>query len=438
MALLRRIAAERGLTLLFTEHDMDVVFSTAQRIAVLHQGRIIAEGTPDDDPRATGSAPHLSRGAPVSAVLEVDAIDTYYGLSRALFGVSLTVERGQCVCLLGRNGVGKTTVMRSIMGLTPPAQGASLEGRCASRGWRTDRIVRAGIGFVPEDRRVFAELTVHENLDVARRAAGGAAAGRSTRCAQLFPKLAQLRDRRAGTLSGGEQQMLTIARTLMGNPELLLLDEPSEGLAPLVVESLLEQVQQAQGARDSRSCSPSRASSSRWRSPIASTCSRRARSSTRDRPPRCATTRRCAIDCSRSVNPYEENAMPYVTIRILKGHSQQRKDEIARRVTDAVSEVDAAAARKRSGSCSRTRLPTTGMSAARPSASLKKAGEAAMTRRDPRPALRRHRRRRACAYERLAGGFLFTEGPLWDARDQRLLFSDIPATRSANGAATAA
>ena len=104
-------------------------------------------------------------------------------------------------------------------------------------------MARAGIGFVPEDRRVFAELTVLENLDVARRAAGRPRrAGRSRRCARLFPKLVELRDRRAGLLSGGEQQMLTIARTLMGNPELLLLDEPSEGLAPLVVESLLAQV----------------------------------------------------------------------------------------------------------------------------------------------------------------------------------------------------
>jgi branched-chain amino acid transport system ATP-binding protein len=179
----------------------------------------------------------------VSAVLEVDAIRTFYGLSCALFGVSLGVARGECVCLLGRNGVGKTTVMRSIMGLTPPAQGRVLWKGNAITGWRADRIARAGIGFVPEDRRVFGELTVRENLDVARRAAGRGGPWTMEAVWSLFPGLAELRDRRAGYLSGGEQQMLTIGRTLMCNPELLLLDEPSEGLAPLVVESLLEQVQ---------------------------------------------------------------------------------------------------------------------------------------------------------------------------------------------------
>ena len=178
----------------------------------------------------------------MAAMLEVDAISTYYGLSRALFGVSLTVERGQCVCLLGRNGVGKSTVMRSIIGLNPPAEGKVRFGGTSIEGWRTDRIARAGVGFVPEDRRVFGELTVLENLEVARRAARRPGRWTTVAVWSLFPKLETLRDRRAGNLSGGEQQMLTIARTLMCNPELLLLDEPSEGLAPLVVESLLEQV----------------------------------------------------------------------------------------------------------------------------------------------------------------------------------------------------
>ena len=180
-------------------------------------------------------------------MLAATDLHTDYGLSRALFGVSLTIARGECVALLGRNGVGKSTTMRSIMGLTPPASGRVHWKDQDITGWRPDRVARAGIGFVPEDRRVFSELTVFENLDVARRAIGRHDRARRWTadgvCA-LFPKLAQLSDRRAGSLSGGEQQMLTIARTLMGNPELLLLDEPSEGLAPLVVESLLAQVQQ--------------------------------------------------------------------------------------------------------------------------------------------------------------------------------------------------
>lgn len=180
-------------------------------------------------------------------MLQAVGLHTDYGLSRALFGVSLSIERGECVALLGRNGVGKSTTMRSIMGLTPPVSGRVLWNGADITGWRPDRVARAGIGFVPEDRRVFTDLTVFENLDVARRASGRhrrALRWNADSVCVLFPKLAQLRDRRARFLSGGEQQMLTIARTLMGNPELLLLDEPSEGLAPLVVESLLAQVQQ--------------------------------------------------------------------------------------------------------------------------------------------------------------------------------------------------
>jgi branched-chain amino acid transport system ATP-binding protein len=180
----------------------------------------------------------------MSALLEVENLHAAYGLSRVLFGVSLTIERGECVCLLGRNGVGKTTTMRAIMGLTPPSSGhVRWQGRDVT-GWPPHRAARAGVGFVPEDRRVFAELTVWENLDVARRAAGRTGRWTPDSVVELFPKLRELAGRPSGYLSGGEQQMLTIARTLMGNPELLLLDEPSEGLAPLVVDHLREQVDQ--------------------------------------------------------------------------------------------------------------------------------------------------------------------------------------------------
>jgi branched-chain amino acid transport system ATP-binding protein len=175
------------------------------------------------------------------AVLQVEDIYTAYGLSQVLFGVSLEVGRGECVCLLGRNGVGKTTTMRSIIGLTPPRRGRVVWKGREVTGRPPYQIARAGIGFIPEDRRIFADLTVWENLDVASR--GGRNGGWTVeRVFSLFPNLRELVDRQGGFLSGGEQQMLTIARTLMGNPELLLLDEPSEGLAPLVVEHLKEQI----------------------------------------------------------------------------------------------------------------------------------------------------------------------------------------------------
>ena len=183
---------------------------------------------------------------PVSAdatgtILAVEDVYTAYGLSQVLFGVSLEVRRGECVCLLGRNGVGKTTTMRSIIGLTAPSRGRVTWKGADVTGRAPYQISRAGIGFIPEDRRIFADLTVWENLDVAAR---GARNGGWTvdRVCDLFPKLRELMGRQGGFLSGGEQQMLTIARTLMGNPELLLLDEPSEGLAPLVVQHLKEQI----------------------------------------------------------------------------------------------------------------------------------------------------------------------------------------------------
>jgi len=178
------------------------------------------------------------------ALLELSHVETYYEDSHILFDLSLTVEAGEVVCLLGRNGAGKTTTVRSIVGLTPPRSGRiTLRGRDVA-GLAPFRIARLGIGFVPEDRRVFPNLTVHENLEVARQTWGSGATGGWTeeRVFELFPILRERRRQAGGTLSGGEQQMLTIARTLMGNPQVLLLDEPSEGLAPLVVETLRQQL----------------------------------------------------------------------------------------------------------------------------------------------------------------------------------------------------
>jgi len=175
--------------------------------------------------------------------LEVKNIYTSYDLSQVLFGVSFVVKQGQCVSLIGRNGVGKTTTMRSIINLTPPSQGSiTLDGINITRV-PTHKIAKLGIAFVPEERQIFPELSVWENLDIARKVPhGGESVWSEEEVYDLFPDLKDIQNRLGGVLSGGQQQMLTIARGLMGNPKLLILDEPSEGLAPKVVETLREQI----------------------------------------------------------------------------------------------------------------------------------------------------------------------------------------------------
>ena len=183
-------------------------------------------------------------GAQGRALLEVTDLQAGYGMSRVLFGVSLHVRRGEVVALLGRNGAGKSTTLKAIMGILPRTTGrVVLDGRDVSR-LPSHLIARAGVGYVPQDRRIFPDLTVRENLEVGRHPERGEPRLGVQRVCALFPTLGPLLDRRGESLSGGEQQMLAIARTLMGNPTLLLLDEPSEGLAPLVVQTLAAQVLQ--------------------------------------------------------------------------------------------------------------------------------------------------------------------------------------------------
>jgi branched-chain amino acid transport system ATP-binding protein len=172
-------------------------------------------------------------------MLAVRDLDTYYGRAHILVGLSLEVGKGEVVVLLGRNGAGKSTTLKSVMGLVRPAR-----GEISFAGRRIDRlepyeIAELGLGYVPEDRRIFTDLTVMENLEVGRQAArAGAPAWTPERLFKLFPNLAEMTDRPGGRTSGGEQQMLTIARTLMGNPSCILLDEPSEGLAPVIVDQM--------------------------------------------------------------------------------------------------------------------------------------------------------------------------------------------------------
>ena len=169
-------------------------------------------------------------------MLDVQNVHTYYGDSYVLQGVSLQVAEGQVVGLLGRNGMGKTTLIRSLIGFTPPRQGRVVFKGADITGWPPNRAVDLGMGLVPQGRRVFPSLTVAENLAVAAKRPGGP--WNAGRVMDLFPRLRERAEHRAGKLSGGEQQMLAIARALMTNPDLLLMDEPTEGLAPLLVREV--------------------------------------------------------------------------------------------------------------------------------------------------------------------------------------------------------
>jgi len=177
-------------------------------------------------------------------MLKVENIHTFYGVAHVLQGVSLEIDAGENVCLIGRNGAGKTTTLKSIIGLTPPKSGSiKFRGEKIS-GMRPHLIARRGIGYVPEERRIFPNLTVKDNLEIAQNKMRHGRSGEWTieRAYDLFPKLKTLENQKGMRLSGGEQQMLTIARTLMGNPELLLLDEISEGLAPIILENMVKSI----------------------------------------------------------------------------------------------------------------------------------------------------------------------------------------------------
>lgn len=178
-------------------------------------------------------------------ILELNSIDTFYGQSHVLQGISLGIEEGEVVSLLGRNGVGKTTTLRSIMGLTPPRKGSIKFLGKEIAGKKPFEIARLGIGYVPDDRRIFPDLTTFENLEIARRMSTKKRGywNVDTVC-ELFPVLRDLASSKGTHLSGGEQKMLAIGRALMKNPALVLLDEPAEGLAPLVVAALSEAIKQ--------------------------------------------------------------------------------------------------------------------------------------------------------------------------------------------------
>jgi branched-chain amino acid transport system ATP-binding protein len=176
-------------------------------------------------------------------IFEARRLRAFYGRAQILFDISLGVSRGEIVALMGRNGAGKSTTLKAIMGLVEASAEVLRFNGTEIGGLPTYRIARSGLGYVPEERRIFTDLTVYENLEIGRRAVrDGRTPWEPERLFAIFPNLAEMKGRRASAMSGGEQQMLTIARTLMGNPEMVLLDEPSEGLAPVIVEEMAEAV----------------------------------------------------------------------------------------------------------------------------------------------------------------------------------------------------
>jgi branched-chain amino acid transport system ATP-binding protein len=180
------------------------------------------------------------------SLLELDGVETYYGESHILEGVDLEVEEGEVVALMGRNGVGKTTTLRSILQLTPPREGSIRYRGEELVGKETHEVADAGVGWIPEDRRMFSQLTVEENVRIAVPKGSDVQAGLDLAW-DAFPDLEEIRDRDAGDLSGGQQQMLAIARGLVGENDLLLVDEPSEGLAPLIVEAVHDALEAVAG-----------------------------------------------------------------------------------------------------------------------------------------------------------------------------------------------
>jgi branched-chain amino acid transport system ATP-binding protein len=288
MALTRSLVNQRGVAVLFTEHSMDVVFEHADRVLVMARGALIAQGTPahvqadaqvqavyfgsgktfgnassrgsgdaktqqhQEETPVHGTADAVETSTPksdcTSPLLSVQGLNAWYGEAQVVFHSDLHVQRGEVVALIGRNGAGKSSTLKAIMGLMPRRTGSVLFAGQDISNAEPYQAAQLGLGYVPEDRRIFTDLTVLENLQLGVQATRHFADGTTApqwsleQIFALFPNLADMQQCPASHMSGGEQQMLTVARTLMGNPLMVLLDEPSEGVAPVIVEQMGEMI----------------------------------------------------------------------------------------------------------------------------------------------------------------------------------------------------
>jgi branched-chain amino acid transport system ATP-binding protein/branched-chain amino acid transport system permease protein len=260
VGLIQRLAAEMAVILV--EHDIDRVFAFADQITVMSEGRVLVHGSAEavrSDPEVqrvylgagrkalVRSAP--KRAAPGAPILQVEGLNTYYGKSHILHDVALEVREGEAVALLGRNGAGKSSTIKSIMGIVPPRSGRVRYQGQEIQGRTPEQIARLGIGLVPQGRRLFPNLTVDENLAMGglRRQSGAGVHWDRERIFEYFPRVRERLASKADVLSGGERQMVAIARALAGDVRLLLLDEPFEGLAPAVTEEIFKTLDALRG-----------------------------------------------------------------------------------------------------------------------------------------------------------------------------------------------